>query len=347
MNLKKLAAFAVTAVMAMSVLGMTVFATDPVGTDPTTLKDGEKTSASIPYDDSANSYNASDYFDNGSNYKDFKYTAESDGTLIIKFDAAIDKFCFRVFDSDKQAVPIKEFQTKTGSYFFKSDGKGGWSESAGLYSGEFKYNVKKGTYYIRINRDIDGKFGGDGKNGNGRVHITCEMDLPKAPTNIKTSVSGTSVKFTWTEPNGCTSYDLRYRLAGTEKWTVKSNINDNNVTVNNLKASKEYEYQMRSYKGKTAGNWGKTGKFKTSGAAYSGKLGVPSAKSVTITWNEVDNALSYEIRYKAGNGNWTTKSVESNSYTISVSAGKTYTYSIRAVNGKNKGEWSENKTVNT
>lgn len=99
---------------------------------------------------------------------------------------------------------------------------------------------------------------------------------------------GTSAKFTWKEPKNCTSYDLRYRVKGTEKWTIKKNIDGNNVTIKNLKASKTYEYQMRSYSNKT---------------------------------------------------------VESNSYTISVSAGKTYTYQVRAVNGNNKGDWSASKTI--
>ena len=348
MKLKKLAAFAVTVLMAISSLGITAFATDPIGTDPIKLTDGKKTSASIPYDKSANSYNASDYFNNGANYVDFEYTAASDGTLSITFDVAINDSDMKLYNSDKQQVNIDTHETKTGRYYNFGHGNCTWDESAGLYSAVFKFKVTKGTYYIRINRDIQGKIGDHGKGGTGRVHITAEMDLPKAPTNIKlTSISGTSIKFSWTEPKGCTSYDLRYRESGAEKWTIKKNINDNNVTVSGLKASKTYEYQMRSYSGKTVGNWGKTGKFKTSGAAYSGKLGVPSAKSVTIEWNAVENAASYEITYKVGNGDWTTKSVSSNSYTINVSSGKTYTYAIRAVNGSNKGEWSASKTINT
>ena len=345
MKLKKLAAFAVTVIMAISALSITAFAADPIGTDPTTLTYGKKTSASVPYDKSND-------FDNGANYADFKYTAAADGTLSITFDIAAERFSIKLYNADKQEVKPDNVDTKTGSY---NEGRdlGKWSKDAGLYSGVFKYKLKKGTYYIRIKRDFDltwdGRLYSDGGgNGGGRVHITCEMDLPKAPTNIKLeSISGTSVKFSWTEPKGCTSYDLRYRESGTEKWTIKKNINDNNVTVSNLKASATYEYQMRSYSGKTVGNWGKKGKFKTSGAAYSGKLGVPSAKSVTIEWNAVENAASYEITYKVGNGEWTTKSVSSNSYTINVSAGKTYTYAIRAVNGKNKGEWSASKTINT
>ena len=347
MKFKKLAAFAVTVLMAISSLGITAFATDPIGTDPIQLSDGEKASATRPLDKSAKTYNVSDYYDNGANYVDFEYTAASDGTLSIKVDVAMDAFYFRVYDSDKQQVSIDESNSTSGRFYKSLNNKGTWDESAGLYSGTFKCKVKKGTYYIRISRDMEGtKF--NNSKGGGRVHITAEMDLPKAPTNIKlTSISGTSIKFSWTEPKGCTSYDLRYRESGAEKWTIKKNINDNNVTVSGLKASKTYEYQMRSYSGKTVGNWGKTGKFKTSGAAYSGKLGVPSAKSVTIEWNAVENAASYEITYKVGNGDWTTKSVSSNSYTINVSSGKTYTYAIRAVNGSNKGEWSASKTINT
>lgn len=332
MKLKKLVAIVLTAIMAISTLGITAFAADPIGKNPITLTDGKQKTVLI-------AYVKSEDMDNGHNYQDFKYVASGEGTLNIKIEAEMDKFAVDMYNADKQKVEKDSVETKTGW-----DGNSlQWGKEAGLYSGIVKYKVTKGTYYIRVYRRFTYS---EGRNGSGKTRITCEMDLPKAPTNIKVSnITGTSAKFTWTEPKGGTAYDLRYRVQGTEKWTVKKDIDGNNVTIKNLKASKTYEYQMRTYSGKSVGNWGKTGKFKSTGAAYSGKLGVPSAKKVTIEWGAVNNALKYEIRYKAGNGNWTTKTVESTSYTISVSAGKTYTYQIRAVNGNNKGDWSASKTI--
>lgn len=331
MKLKKLAAIVLTAIMAISALGITAFAAAPIGTNPTTLTDGKQKTVLI-------TFNGERGYDTG-NFADFKYTAASDGTLNIKITSETRVFWISVYNSDMQEIERAGSEDKTGEYN-SYEKLYGWDSNAGLYSGTIKYKVKKGTYYIRIGRDVWNV------KGSGKVRITCELDLPKAPTNIKVSnITGTSAKFTWTEPKGGTAYDLRYRVKGTEKWTVKKDIDGNSVTIKNLKASKTYEYQMRTYSGKSVGNWGKTGTFKSTGAAYKGKLGVPSAKKVTIEWGAVSNALKYEIRYKAGNGNWTTKTVSGNSYTISVSAGKTYTYQIRAVNGNNKGDWSASKTI--
>lgn len=345
---QKIAAFAAAAMVALTSMSVTAFAADPIGTNPTDLAEGVQVSAQIPfdYDDCTWDYKQPQY-NNGANYVDYRFTAPETGKMKITFDASMGRVAIDVYNDADKSVVATTCEAKTGG--FKRD-HWYWNGDAGICAGDVFADVTKGDYIIRVRRwrwwaENDSW---DCDKGTGRLHLTVEMVKPEPPLNIKAQdITAKSAKLTWGEPEGCTAYEVRYKASGDKNWSTKSEIMDNKVTLTGLKASTTYTYQMRSYANKLVGEWGKTATFKTSGDAYTGKLGVPSVNSVTLKWKAVDHALTYNVRYKVGNGKWTTKTVSSNSITISVSAGKTYTYAIRAVNGKNKGAWSAYKTFTT
>lgn len=351
MNLgKRIAAAVIAAATALTALSVSAFAADPVGTNPTTLKEGKQITERIAYVDS------NDY-DNGHNYTDFKFTAPADGVMILTFDAAIDQIAISTYTNKTKQTVEGDIEMKTGNY--NNEWIGGsvgfnmnaicWNSDAGMSAGEISYKVTKGDYLIRISRNFNTGFfqRGNGTHGNGRIHISAEMKKPGAPGQIKvTEKTDTTAKFQWTEPDGCTSYDLRYKT-GNGDWTTVKDIMDNNVTIKKLKGATKYTYQMRSHEGKIVGNWSKAASFKTNDPKNV-KFDVPKVSSsvaVHITWGAVKNATGYKVQYSTNQKNWKTITVDTNSADIPVSSGKTYYYKVAAKNSSKTGSYSKVSSI--
>ncbi len=68
-----------------------------------------------------------------------------------------------------------------------------------------------------------------------------------------------------------------------------------------------------------------------------------------LQWREPDTATSYDLRYKAGNGKWTTVTdIMDNNVTIKKLTGATkYTYQMRSHAGELVGEWSKAASFKT
>ena len=183
--------------------------------------------------------------------------------------------------------------------------------------------------------------------GNGRIHISVEMKKPDAPGQIKVAEkTDTTAKFQWTEPEGCTSYDLRYK-AGNGEWTTVKDIMDNNVTIKKLKSATKYTYQMRSHAGDIVGEWSKAASFKTNDPKNV-KFDVPKVStsiSVHITWGKVKNATGYKFQYSTDQKTWKTINVEEAAVDMPVVSGKTYYYKVAAKNSAKTGSFSKVYTV--
>lgn len=348
MNLgKRIAAAVIAAATALTALSVSAFASDPVGTNPTKLKEGEQVTAQIPYVESSSRDNA---YSNGANYKDFSFTVPADGNLKITFDISCGEVCLNCFSADTlQEIPVESRENKTGTWndYFASFA---WDSAASVYSGIVTYKVTKGNYYIRIRRNIVehyGSYRGINSNGNGRLHIMAEMVKPDAPGEIQvTEKTDTTARLQWREPEGCTSYDLRYK-AGNGKWTTVTDIMDNNVTIKKLKGATKYTYQMRSHAGDIIGDWSKAASFKTNDPKNV-KFDTPKVNAsiaVHITWGKVKNATGYKFQYSTDQKNWKTITVEEPAADMPVVSGKTYYYKVAAKNSSKTGSFSKVSSI--
>lgn len=340
MNLgKRIAAAVIAAATAITALSVSAFAADVIGTNPIALKEDKQVTTQIPYD------NSNDY-DNGHNYKDFKYTAPADGTMVITFDAAINNLSIKAYrDDTKQATDIGVITTSTGSWYAKYTVA--WSNDAGIYSGVYKIPVTAGDYIIRINRASFTSFNDSGRLGNGRVHISVGMEKPEAPGEIQvTDKTDTTARLQWREPDTATSYDLRYK-AGDGKWTTVTDIMDNNVTIKKLTGATKYTYQMRTHAGDLVGEWSKAASFKTNDPKNV-KFDTPKINAsiaVHITWKSVKNATGYKVQYSTDKKNWKTLTVTDTAADIPVVSGKTYYYKVAAKNSTKTGSYSKVQSV--
>lgn len=339
---KKIVAAVLAAATALTALTVSSFANDVIGTNPTPLKDGVQVTAQIPYDESDN-------LDNGHNYADFKFTVPSSGKIMITYDISCNSTILECYRADNME------QLKNAGHEAKCGEAMGdvakWNSSASMFSGIKYYNVEEGDYYIRVRRYINNKNSfnaatyGDGRKGNGRLHITAEMVKPEAPQDIQVAEkTDTTVKLQWREPDNASSYDLRYKAGGASQWTTVTDIMDNNYTIKKLKGATKYTYQMRS---KTAsgivGEWSKSATVKTTDPKNV-KFDVPKVNTsvaVHITWGAVKNATGYKFQYSTDKKNWKTITVEDPAVDMPVTPGKTYYYKVAAKNSAKTGSFSK------
>lgn len=353
MNLgKRIAAAVIATATALTALSVSSFAADVIGTNPTKLKDGEQVTAQIPFVDK----DPEKRFDDGDNYVDFKFTAPADGMMKITYDISCsltEISCYKA-DTLEQVTLGKSGSNAAKNGTIDSNGKAKWNANVSTFSGEKIYPVEKGDYYIRVlrclywNVDYHNNYHyTSATEGNGRLHITVEMVKPDAPGEIQvTDKTDTTARLQWREPEGCTSYDLRYK-AGNGDWTTVKDIMDNNVTIKKLKGATKYTYQMRSHAGEIVGDWSKAASFKTTDPKNV-KFDTPKINAsiaVHITWKSVKNATGYKVQYSTDQKNWKTLTVEEPAADIPVVSGKTYYYKVAAKNSSKTGSFSKVSSI--
>ncbi len=211
-----------------------------------------------------------------------------------------------------------------------------------------------------IENDTDDTNGADGDAGT--------QETVDAPTNLKAEKEGENVKFSWTAVTK-TDYDIKYAVSLKEKDATdaqemlnSTEVTDASVSVatSEFTAEKIYTFRVKAVASKTGDSSG-NGSIESAEATVdytapkedSGDvtLSAPAnlraelndAKdSVTVTWDSVSDAESYEITAKE-QGEGATAEIKKNSNTTSVTfslsgsdsltRGKSYKFSVVAKKG--------------
>ncbi len=178
-------------------------------------------------------------------------------------------------------------------------------------------------------------------------------DTQTAPSGTLTVTSITrgdmSLTVTWTAVDEANSYDVRYRETGSSgSFMEQNNITGLSATIIDLVNGVEYDVQIRAVNTAGTGEWSEI----ISGTPLEALLGTLTVISVTrgdmsltVTWTAVDEANSYDVRYRetGSSGSF----MEQNNITglsatiIDLVNGVEYDVQIRAVNTAGTGEWSE------
>ena len=177
--------------------------------------------------------------------------------------------------------------------------------------------------------------GGSTSGTGGGTTASCE-----APTNASALIlSSTSVKVTWDAQPQAEKYQVRYRVAGTTAWTIKTAVVAEK-TLAGLAPSTIYQYQLRT---RCPGVWTSytSSKIFTTAAApgsgtscdrpTSSETEVLTPKRNKVTWTAMPQAITYQIRYRIqGTATWTTRiSSVANRTLNALQTGATYEYGIR------------------
>ena len=148
-----------------------------------------------------------------------------------------------------------------------------------------------------------------------------------------------SVVVNWGSVKGAKGYNVYRKTSKSGKWKKVTSTTDTKYTDKNVKSGSNYFYTVRAYNGKNMSS------YVTNGIATK-YLSVPkltkavsNSKGVSVTYGKVTGATGYLVYRKTGNGKWTKiATVTGNNKTTyldkTAKKGVTYTYTVRAVNGK-------------
>ena len=180
--------------------------------------------------------------------------------------------------------------------------------------------------------------------------------LAEPTVTIANAKAGITVK--WTKSGGATGYKV-YRAtynASTKKWSGWSNMGTvkaatTSWTDKSVKSGTAYKYTVRAINGKVASSF--TASASLIRLAQT-TVKISNAKTgVTVKWSKVAGAKNYVVyRAELVNGKWSswknmgTKANNVLSWTdASALSGKTYRYTVRAVNGSSKSSYTASNTT--
>ena len=209
-------------------------------------------------------------------------------------------------------------------------------------------SVTAGEPYTYTVRGVasDGKTMSKGYDGTGKTATVPKPDsgVPANVTMKNAVVSGTSIVVTWEAAENAKTYTI-YRKTKSTNWTVLvSGVSGTSYTDKGVAAGETYTYTVRGVAsdGRTMSKGydgtGKTATVPKPDTAVPANVTMKSAAvsgtSIVVTWEAAENAKTYTIYRKTKNTNWTVlvSGVSGTSYTDkSVTAGETYTYTVRGV----------------
>ena len=162
------------------------------------------------------------------------------------------------------------------------------------------------------------------------------LKAPDTPTGVTASATYNSVTIRWNSAVNATGYDVLFN------GTVY-NATGNSKTISGLSASTNYSYRVRAKNSAGSSAYSATATIKTPikpPATPTGIKATATESSVTVSWNAVSTAASYELAF---NGNTYTLTGTSRAFT-GLTAGTEYKYKVRA---KNAGGYSAYSTENS
>ena len=167
---------------------------------------------------------------------------------------------------------------------------------------------KGANYYWRVQVDIG--MGPDRARLGPWAEGFVRTSSVAAPTGlVGNDIRNTAdVRFRWSLVAGVTSYQLQYRVAGTNEWlpetpvpfTVGSDRFPYEYKIGLPNKGKRYEWQLRAVVDTTEGPWARGGRFNTSSIPAPDDLNAedtPDTDEVEFSWSPVSIASNYEYRY--------------------------------------------------
>ena len=206
--------------------------------------------------------------------------------------------------------------------------------------------AKSGVQYKYTVKAINGKSAGTYKASSQLLY------LAQPTTKVANSSSG--IKVTWTKSAGAKSYNIYRSEYVNGKWSSWKNVSTAKAdktswTDKNVKNGVQYKYAVRAVNGKVMST------YKATAALVRLKQPVVTVKlnenSVDVSWKKITGAKSYKIyRSELVDGKWTNWATVSSKSTLTfvdeaVTAGATYRYAVKAVNGKSVSSYKESVSV--
>lgn len=201
--------------------------------------------------------------------------------------------------------------------------------------------AKNGIKYTYMVKAVDGKKVSQYYEGE---KITC-LAAPKL-SSVKNYTS--SVKISWNKVSSADGYYV-YRKGNSGAWKQIAKVKGGkkvSYTDKKVSCSETYKYTVRAYDGKVKGCYNNSG-IKAIFLKNPSGLNVENSDlGLVISFNKIKGAKTYEIYRKTADGEWTKLStiVGANATSfidLDVENGETYSYCVKAVNGKYSSYFNE------
>lgn len=166
---KKLMSVVIAAVMVIGALAVSVSA-EGIEDTAVDLSSGKKESFVL----------------NGGSSKDYKIKLSKAGTLTLNLTSQISTTKVYLYDSDGNTIDANDVSSTSGSLDgdYRTPVWLSWNKTMEKFVGKVQYELKKGTYYIRIERSYN--------SGNGKVTFTATY-----PSKDSEEISGSSGKISY------------------------------------------------------------------------------------------------------------------------------------------------------
>jgi chitodextrinase len=156
--------------------------------------------------------------------------------------------------------------------------------------------------------------------------------IPDIPSNINTTTTSTAVSLTWNEVDGATGYDVEV-----DGVTIDNGTNTT-LVHSNLQPNTTHTYRVRSKVPEVSSEWSEAKTARTNLAVPANVEVTESADTITVTWEEVPGATSYEIEVDG-------MVIDNGTNTTYVHSGLTpnteHTYRVRAKSDESISDWSQ------
>ena len=201
-------------------------------------------------------------------------------------------------------------------------------------------NVKNGTYYVYSVRAVNGA-----NISAFDTNKTVTIQPVTAPTPVTTNLAN-GVQVSWAKATGATKYNVYRRAAGSSAWVLLGSTTGTSLVDKGVTNGKYYVYSIRAINstGYSAFDTKKTDTIQP--------ITAPTAKvakksnGVQVSWNTVTGATKYNVyRRLGGTSTWIYVGTTTGTSFIdtSVLKGKSYAYSIRAINGTGYSAYDSSK----
>lgn len=161
----------------------------------------------------------------------------------------------------------------------------------------------------------------------------------QAPSLSSVTNKNGSVIVKWNSVKGAKGYNVYRKTSKNGKWTKLTTTTNTSYTDKNIKSGSNYYYTVKAYNGKNTSSYVTNG-IATKYLATPKLTKIKSAQNgVYVSYSKITGATGYAIYRKTGNGKWVKlATVSGNNKTTyldkTAKKGVTYTYTVRAVNGK-------------
>lgn len=191
-----------------------------------------------------------------------------------------------------------------------------------------------------------------------RTSNGCSIPAPtcNAPTGVRVSnIANTSAGLNFTAAANATAYRVEIQTAGASTWTVVGTISSTATNLSGLTSCTDYLVRVISICSTGESLPSAPVSFKTIGCTTPAcevpgglKATKRTSNSVTISWNAVSGATSYNVRQRVlGGTSWNQVNTTATSRVFSgLNIYKKYEYQVQAVCGSTTSAWSASITYN-